>query len=338
MKALSNIRLWLLRKLGGDAWLIDDIKHRYRVERDPTTVPASRLNLMRHVLDGYTVTNNDPGIGSISWSGLHIVYAGTDYTIDAGNTDKKYVWWDKSVSTTVLQKTDTLPTLTDEDILIFLNKGGIHATVPITTVVDGSVIVAESILTGAIAADQITSDLIAANTIVAGNIAAGTITAVEIAALTITAGVIKADAIETSKINNLAVETAKIDDEATHTGGEYIRVADLVLTTSYQDICTLTITSDGSLVELGIILIIHNDSIFAKEVSVAWKNNTTGYVTVWTTYNIPAATTQEFPLAAVNKPAVGSNEYLAQAKATSSINPPHAHIGSILTVKEWKGK
>jgi len=72
-------------------------------------VPASKLNLKHHLLDGYVITNNDPQIGYISWSDLHIVYEGTTYDIDDGNTNLRYIWWDLS-SPTVLQCTNTVPT------------------------------------------------------------------------------------------------------------------------------------------------------------------------------------------------------------------------------------
>ena len=62
---------------------------------------------------GYVVSDNTPAIGSISWSNLHIVYAGVDYTIQDGYTDKKYVSWIPSISTTVLQVSDTLPSFLD---------------------------------------------------------------------------------------------------------------------------------------------------------------------------------------------------------------------------------
>lgn len=87
---------------------LKDIEYRLKSLRG-NVVPASKLNLKHHLLDGYVITNNDPQIGYISWADLHIVYEGTTYDIDDGNTNLRYIWWDLS-SPTVLQCTNTIPT------------------------------------------------------------------------------------------------------------------------------------------------------------------------------------------------------------------------------------
>ena len=141
------------------------------------------------------VRDNTPSPGFISWTGLHIVYKGVDYTIQDGNTNKRFVYWKPSVSTTVLQTSDTLPELGDDDLLVFLNKNGIHVTVPTSTVVDGSLIVEESILTNALAANAVTAEKIASGAIEARHLAAESVTADAIAAGAIGAGAIAAGAI-----------------------------------------------------------------------------------------------------------------------------------------------
>lgn len=72
----------------------------------------------------YTVTANTPSAGSIAWTGLHVVLGDNDYTIADGNTALKYLWWDDAVATTSLQTSDTLPVLTGNAQLIFVNNGG----------------------------------------------------------------------------------------------------------------------------------------------------------------------------------------------------------------------
>jgi len=141
------------------------------------------------------VKDNTPSPGFISWTGLHIVYKGVDYTIQDGNTNKRFVYWKPSVSTTVLQTSDTLPELGDDDLLVFLNKNGIHVTVPTSTVVEGSLIVEESILTNALAANAVTAEKIASGAIEARHLAAESVTADAIAAGAIGAGAIAAGAI-----------------------------------------------------------------------------------------------------------------------------------------------
>lgn len=178
---------------------------------------------------GFTVRDNTPSTGYIAWSDVHISYKGQVYAVSDGNTNKSYVWWDYS-DPYRFQTTDTLPNLTDDDVVVFFNKNGIHLTVPTATVVDGSLIVPESIMANAIAANTITGDKIAANTISADNmaanavgaevivagaigtdhLAAGAITADKVAANAIGAGAIAAGAIATEKLAANAVTSEKI--------------------------------------------------------------------------------------------------------------------------------
>lgn len=90
-------------------------------------VYAEDLNLPnRHFLTGYTVTANTPGAGSIAWASLHVVYNGIDNAVTDGNTNLKYVWWDPTISTTVLQMNNTKPDLSAKPTaaLLFVNNGG----------------------------------------------------------------------------------------------------------------------------------------------------------------------------------------------------------------------
>ena len=147
----------------------------------------------------YTVLDNTPSAGYVSWAGVHIVYQGIDHTIIDGNTNLNYVWWDYDFPT-VFQVTDTFPTMTDDDVLVFFNKDGTHLTVPKATVIDGGLIVPESILADAIAANAITSQ----------KVMAGAISATHIAADAVGANAIAAGAVVTDKIYAGAVTTAKI--------------------------------------------------------------------------------------------------------------------------------
>jgi hypothetical protein len=95
-------------------------------------VYAEDLNLAdRHLLTGYTVTDDSPSAGYIAWADLHVVYAGTDYSITDGNTNKRYSWWSPTVTNTALQSSDTKPTLARGEVLVFLNSGG-TATVAVS--------------------------------------------------------------------------------------------------------------------------------------------------------------------------------------------------------------
>ncbi len=161
-------------------------------------------------------------------------YNGETYTIEDGYTNDMYVWWDHT-QPTVLQTGNTLPTnLTDADCIVFLNKYGIHLTVPTATILDGDLLVPGSIQAGALAANSVTAENIAAgavtasaiaadaigagaiqaNAITGENIVAGSITGQEIAAQTITGNNIAANTITGANIaaatitgNNIAANT-----------------------------------------------------------------------------------------------------------------------------------
>ena len=93
----------------------------------PRSVHAEDLNISRPLLDGYLLTANSPSAGSIAWSSLHVVLLGVDYTIADGNTANKYAWFIKpgSGTTATLMTGNTLPTLSQNDALIFVNNGGV---------------------------------------------------------------------------------------------------------------------------------------------------------------------------------------------------------------------
>lgn len=102
---------------------------------------AEDLNLTgRHLLTGYTINNGTNGTpagtaasGQIAWTGLHIVYAGVDYTVTDGATTgtNKYVYFQKSAATAsgntgtvTLTQSATKPTLGADDLLVFINNNG----------------------------------------------------------------------------------------------------------------------------------------------------------------------------------------------------------------------
>ena len=120
------------------------------------------------------LTSNSPSAGSIAWTAFGLAFDGVAYPISAGNTANKFVWWEYATKT--VKSANTLPALVDEDMLLFLNKGGVGALVPMTDVLDGSLIVPQSIFANAIAADQIVATHIAADAIESKHVSAGAIT------------------------------------------------------------------------------------------------------------------------------------------------------------------
>jgi hypothetical protein len=159
------------------------------------------------------VRDNTPSAGYISWSNVKISYKGKVYNIADGHTNLPFVYW-KYSDPHYFYASNSYPTwLTDDDLLVFLNKNGIHLTVPNTTIIDGSLIVPESILTNALAANAVTAEKIAAGAITASKIAAdavgaqaiaaGAILAEHLAAGSVTANAIAADTIEAKHIKSL---------------------------------------------------------------------------------------------------------------------------------------
>lgn len=124
-----------------------------------STVYTEDLNLQNHLITGYTMTANSPGAGSIAWSSVHIVHAGVDYTIADGNTALRYTWFVKpgSGTTATLQSSNTKPTLTVNDCLVFVNVNGTPTNALTTSLpvalADGAVDSA-SILNGAVTATK----------------------------------------------------------------------------------------------------------------------------------------------------------------------------------------
>lgn len=143
---------------------LQDVEYRvsqaYDVERRSGggAVYAEDLNLMEHRITGYTMTPNSPTNGSIAWTAVHIVYAGVDYTIADGNTANRYAWFVKPASgtTATLQTSNTKPTLTVNDCLVFVNNNGTPTNALTTTLpvalADGAVD------TGAISVGAVTAD------------------------------------------------------------------------------------------------------------------------------------------------------------------------------------
>jgi hypothetical protein len=142
-------------------------------------VTEAKTNWQTHLLSDYGIADNTPMVGFISWSGVKIVYKGVEYEVMDGSTDKLYVWWDFDYPT-IMQTAQTLPTMTDDDVLVFLNKNGTHLVVPKATVVDGSLLVSESVLTDALAANAVTAIKIAAGAVQTAALAAGAVTAEKI--------------------------------------------------------------------------------------------------------------------------------------------------------------
>ncbi|HET9186949.1 MAG TPA: hypothetical protein VFN80_03275, partial [Acidothermaceae bacterium] len=186
-------------------------------------VYAEDLNLKKHVLTGYTVTDNTPTAGSIAWASLHVVYNGTDYAITDANTALKYAWFDPTASSTVLQTSNTKPTnLTGAATLVFVNNGGtaiiaVDSAMP-AAVQDGA-IDRGAILVGAVGSSQlddgaVVSAKIASGAVGSGAIASGAVTSGKIGSGAVGSTELATGAVTSGKLGSKAVGQSNIADSA----------------------------------------------------------------------------------------------------------------------------
>jgi len=207
--------------------MLEDIHYRARLLKNGERVGSQQLTMKHHILDGFTLTDNHPEAGEVEWTGCHVVYEGTDYTIteDHAASGEIYVWWDKSVSTTTFQHSATKPTLIDEDCLICLNIGGYHKiAIGPGRMQHGAFLVGNSIRSGELASGAaiaakildgaVTETKIGSVAVVAAKILDGAVTQTKIGDGAVTAIKINDGAVTEGKIGDLAVTAVKINDGA----------------------------------------------------------------------------------------------------------------------------
>jgi hypothetical protein len=97
----------------------------------PATLSASGnwlgvegVNFTLPTISNLVFTDNSSVAGSISWTAFSLTYQGVTYEVEAGETADKYVYWDKNVSTTVLQTAATAPAQAANSFLIAVNNTG----------------------------------------------------------------------------------------------------------------------------------------------------------------------------------------------------------------------
>lgn len=201
-------------------------------------VSARDLNLATHALDGYLIEDNKPSAGSIQWTDCNIVYKGTNYAIQNGNTANKYVYWTLAqADKTLFLNSNTKPTLTEDDVLVFVNDGGKHSTIMDkykhgAAMLDGSVgsteIKSGSIAKVNLAAGAVDSTILASGAVASGNIAAGAVDAtalgsgavtnVKIASGAVASGNIAAGAVGTTALATGAVTSTVLAANAVTNG------------------------------------------------------------------------------------------------------------------------
>ncbi|WP_434796618.1 hypothetical protein [Terrisporobacter vanillatitrophus] len=193
-----------------------------KINNTISKISSRDLNLASHMLDGYVIEDNKPTTGSIQWTDCNIVYKGVNYTIVNGSTNKKYVWWDFSATDkTVYQVSDTKPTLEEDDVLVFINDGGMHSTVIGSGKLTHGAAIANGSLSGGelkngaigtlqIASGAINSGLIASGAITSGKLGSGAVSTSNLAAGAVDANALGSGAVTSTKIGSGAVTSTAI--------------------------------------------------------------------------------------------------------------------------------
>lgn len=88
------------------------------------SLDADKVTFTAPTLSGLTLTNNSPSAGYVAWSSFKLTYQGVTYTVSSGNSNNKYIYWKKSVSTTVLQTSATIPTNAPDMFIVVVNFSG----------------------------------------------------------------------------------------------------------------------------------------------------------------------------------------------------------------------
>ena len=101
------------------------------------------------------ITNNSPSAGYIAWTGLVIELKGVQYNVNDDNSNYKFLWWDAD-NPNDLQESNTSPSLTKDDCIVFFNSSGTAYFVPNATMLRG-----EQIYDGTIAQAKVDTAFLA---------------------------------------------------------------------------------------------------------------------------------------------------------------------------------
>lgn len=88
------------------------------------SLSADKVSFSAPTISGLTFTNNSPSAGYVAWSAFTLTYQGATYSVASGNSNSKYIYWKKSVSTTVLQTSATIPACAPDMFIACVNFSG----------------------------------------------------------------------------------------------------------------------------------------------------------------------------------------------------------------------
>ncbi len=133
----------------------------------------------------FELLNNTPSAGYITWKGVAVSVDDIVYIVADGSTNKRYVYWDKA-QPNILQASDTMPSLSNNIKLMFVNRNGIAYDVRSAEIIPGDVIVDGSITTRHISTEGLSADVIKTGTLDASRVTVTNLTADSIASGTLT--------------------------------------------------------------------------------------------------------------------------------------------------------
>lgn len=116
-------------------------------------------------------TDNDPSAGYISWASGTLRWMGANYSIAAGNSNKKYIYWDSGGSTGIFQGTDAIGDITSGKFVQAHNVSGTAMVVIPGRLMEGELLRNETVKAAAIAADAIETAKLANDAVTAAKIA-----------------------------------------------------------------------------------------------------------------------------------------------------------------------
>ena len=163
-------------------------------------ITASKIFTKIPILEGDVWISNSPAQGYVAWNAHTLYYNGTAYSIVAGNTDQKYIYWDSLNSN--YTHSNTNPTLADNEFIIATNIDGYYdlAWNAIANQVIGSAYIQDLAVSNAkissLSAEKINAGYINADRIEAASIAAtklnvSTLSSITANIGTVTAGIAK---------------------------------------------------------------------------------------------------------------------------------------------------
>ena len=225
-------------------------------EVDDFSITASKLWVNIPILESDSWTNNSPSAGYVAWNTHYLYHNGIKYTIAAGSTNLKYIYWAGLGSS--YSSSNTHPVLADNEFIIATNVSGAHdlAWNSIANQVIGSAFIQDAAIIEAKIGDlSVTNAKIAELAVTNLNVAEGTLTASKIAGNSFGNLIITSGTITIQASSYILIDTS--------TGGAGLLIGDTYSTTGW------------SINEIGLLSYTGGDQLHAFALSTfTWQTQT----------------------------------------------------------------